>query len=465
MRLDATSGAVTLTVNFIDKPVELGAKRTLVWSLMPAPVKDISWYYKYDLNTANGIDGWTPKGTEYINEKVLLDGIKRHKEGGITHYLVGGGGPPFHADVWMRGYNTNGFQQLADTIHNSGMKFVQYNCFVYHNNGDESKDFGSEMVKHPLAPYYESTYWYNPEGPFVDFWIAGLKWNMHKYGTDGTYLDGMPTTGIHYDPFMDQGYIDAKGDPHGKWPIFALRSWAERMYTMMHETERKDGIVYQHDSGMIPNLAIVSFADIRCGGEEAPSKERLLASWPLDEYLVKYDERMYGIPVHTLWYNWWKKPIKENQVLSVTLLCGQLINKTGVAVLKWNINSADYEKETTPHIALLRLLKGFDVYSATWIPFWRSSGYVTLNPSTLKASMYLHPGKKALVIVSNLETQPAVNSTVTLNLKQMGFSGAVKAKDAFLGTEFKVEGQTIKVDVQEERYRLLLIENVDRVSP
>ncbi|MDD3927907.1 MAG: DUF6067 family protein, partial [bacterium] len=446
--------ALTLQVNLIDKATVVAEPRTFTWALMPAPVKDMSWYLRGDVNTASGITGVSPK---VFDREKLTAGLKAYHDNGINYVLTGGWNTPYHADVWVRGHNRINLKESIDEAHRNKVKVFLYGSWGYDVNGDEAADFGDEMVKQPLQPCMSDTFWYNPEGPWVDFYMAGLKHTMENYGIDGIYLDGMPCTGPLFDPLMDEGYVDEQGRKRGKWPVFALRRWAERMYNVMHLTERQDGIVYTHDSSM-PVLAIQSFSDFRCGGEETPNSDRLAPAWPLDEYFVKGYEKPYGIPYQTLWYNWWNRSIKENQVLAVTLLFGQLLNRTGSAVTPWTLKSPSYDKMGLPHIAILNAYKAFNIGEAQWWPYWKPGKMITLEPSSLKASFYLHPGKKALVVVSNLEPAPA-KARITFDLKSMGFtSEQVKATDALLGQEIPMTGGTMQLDVQDERYRLILLE-------
>ncbi|MDD3925114.1 MAG: DUF6067 family protein [bacterium] len=465
MRLVPEADKVTLEVGFIDQPTSLEKPRTITFALMPAPVKDIGPYLDYNLNTAFGVRA---AGPERINVKRYEEYLEWAKKSGLTHLLFGGFGAPFHADVWVRGHNRNNFKETVDIAHKHGIKLFYYGCWGYDVNGDEAADFKDDMVKQPLYMCFPDTYWYNPEGPWVDFYMAGLQSSMNEYKYDGLYIDSMANSPLIFDPATDTGYVDEDGKQHGKWPHFALRQWAERMYVFMHVTGRKDGIVVHHESG-IPDLAIVSFADIRTGGEDAPDKDNLRESFPLDYYISKSNERQYGIPFHTLFYNYWNRSLKENQALSVTLLLGQTINRSagtniyrqpyGYEQLGYEPERSDYELMSTPHIAILNLMKSFGIRQAEWLPYWRNGEYIKLEPGHLKSGMYLHEGRKALIVVSNLNKEPVNGAAVTLNLDKMKFTGkSIKVTDALLKTPVSIENGRIKLDMESERYRLLLIE-------
>jgi hypothetical protein len=325
----------------------------------------------------------------------------------------------------------------------------------YDINGEEYSDFGDEMLQRPIQPCFPDTFKYNPAGPFADFYMAGLKKSLEVYDFDGIYFDGLPVLKPFFDPLLGEGYIDANGNKHGKWAFWALRDWSRRYYAIM---KQRNGIVYQHTSGSLPNMAILSFADFVCGGEESPCQEKMLDCWSLDEYFVKCYQRPYGIGYHTLWYDWWKRPVKENQVLAATLLYGQLLNFYGGHLSKYNMDKVSYDKQPAPAIALMHILRDFKPSNAQWIPFWKSASFISSEPASLKSSLYLYPQEKALIIVSNLE-EKAVNASIKLNLEKMGFRNSpVKIFDPILKSPVEIKNGFINLNMEGERYRILLLD-------
>ena len=454
MVVQQTEEGTSLIVNMIDKRTILKEALPIDFAFNVSPVKDTSYYWP--------ISGYVSGASNYIKvnsfdeEKCRAD-LMTMKNLGFTHVATGGYGWPFHADIWVRDHNRPNFKEISDLIHELGLKQAYYGCWGVEAKGEEFNDFGHDLIKIPVETAGTDTYWYNPEGPWVDFFMAGLDSSIKEFGLDGLYLDSMTTTNIVGDPRLGQTYTDENGRLHGRWPIFALREWALRLATVFHITHMTDGIVYQHGS-TVPNLAIDSLADIRCGGEDAPSSDRLLESWPLDPYFARYSTHAFGIPLVTLWYNWWNRPLKENQVLSVILLNGQLKRLTGGDYIVPKRLKPDYELMSTPHVAINQLFQGFDIPKAEWWPYYGKSNWVSLEPKSVLASSYLHRGQKALVIVSNLKPQD-ITTTVTLDLKGAGFTpGNVKVTDAFLNTEIPLQGNKLKIDIYGERYRILLVE-------
>lgn len=449
MALNERGNAQVLEIKFIDRAADCSKGRNFSWMIMPTPVKDISYVLNNDIITMNGLASGSP---QHPYDAGALDKYyKLAGENNVTHFLTGGFGAPFHADVWVRDHNRRYLKDTIELGHLNKKKVYLYSLWGYDVNGKENGDFGDEMVKRPLQPCYPDTYWYNPEGPFQDFYMAGLKQTVEEFRIDGAYFDGFPVTGLLYDPLLDYGYIDENGDKHGKWPMKALRSWIKRVYAYMHLNN--DGIVYQHTSGTVPNMAILSFCDFVCGGEEAPSQERLLNCWPLDEFFVKCYQRPYGLGYHVLWYDWWRRPVKENQALAVTLLYGQQLSLYGGLLYK---KDAAYEKDRAPAVKIANILKTFKPAQAQWHPFWKKQNMISV-PEPLKASFYLYPGEKALIFVSNLYEQDQT-AAIGFNFEAMGFKAdQVILSDPILNTEIKPEGQSVRLEVKGERYRILSI--------
>lgn len=458
MSLISNDKSYTIKVKLVDKKADFNKGRQFKWHLMATPVKNIDDILNCKIATVKGLppEGCGSPGKPFIPAK-LEEYTKELKKNNITHFLYGGFGPPFHADIWVREHNSQYLKEVADIAHKNGLKIFIYSLWGYDINGKEYPDFGDEMIKRPLQPCFPDTYWYNPEGPFQDFYMAGLMSTLKKYDIDGVYFDGFPVTGLLYDPLLDEGYIDENGNKHGKWPFMALRNWIKRVYAVMHLLEKQDGIVYQHTSGTIPNMAILSFCDFACGGEEAPSQERLINCWPLEEYFLKCYQRPYGIGYSTLWYDWWNRPVKENQALAVTLLFGQLLDFYGGHVQKWRQN-ASYDKNMAPAMKLLEVYKNFQPSNAQWHPFWKSKElFKQLSPETLKSSIYLYPGGKALVVVSNLEPKP-VDATIIFDLEKMGFANMkITAYDPILKQDIKMKDGKIELNILDERYRLIIL--------
>jgi hypothetical protein len=454
MFVQQTDQATSLIVNMIDKRTTLKEALPIDFAFNVSPVKDTSYYWS--------IAGYVSGASNHIKVKSFDEAkcradLETMKSLGFTHVATGGNGWPFHADIWVRDHNRPNFKEISDLIHEVGLKQMYYGCWGVEAKGEEFGDFGHDLIKIPIETGGTDTYWYNPEGPWVDFFMAGLESSIEEFGFDGLYLDSMTMTNIVGDPRLGQTYTDKNGRLHGRWPFFGLRQWALRLATVFHITHMTDGVVYQHGS-TVPNLAVDSLADIRCGGEDAPSTERLLDSWPLDPYFARYSTHAFGIPLVTLWYNWWNRPLKENQVLSVILLNGQLKRLTGGDYLVPKRLIPDYELMSTPHAAIYQLFQGFDIPNAQWCPYYGKRNWVSTIPSSVLASSYLHKGKKALVVVANLEPQD-VTAVVTLDLEEAGFTpGKVKVTDAFLKDDVPLYGGILKLDIYGERYRILLVE-------
>jgi hypothetical protein len=451
MKVVRDDKSTSLQVSFIGMKTVLQEPLPIDFAVNVSPVKDPAYFW--DIATCLGPSN-AIRPEDYEPNQLKSD-LTLAKANGITTVMTGGYGFPFFADVWVRDRNRPHFKEIVDQIHQAGLKTYYYGCWAYINNGAESPAYGADMMKIPVEPGGPDTYWYDPEGPFVDFFMAGLDKTVKDFGIDGIYLDGMPVTSLCADPLMGQTYVDEKGEVHGRWPIFALREWTMRMQNYMHINPLHTGIVYEHDSS-VPNLAVESLADIRIVGEDIPSTDSLRQSVSLDSYFARASIHAFGIPCESIWYNWWERPLKENQLQTAFLLTGQLKDRYGACYLP--STPKDYALDSLADIPLLHLFHGFGIPTARWVPYDSAQNWVKTNPPSLYASSYVHPGEKAMVIVGNMDKKPAPAAEITLSLSDIGLkSGDISVHDAILNTDIPLDGNKIHLDVDGERFRALLI--------
>lgn len=457
MSLEETPAAAVLQASIVGQPLELEEPLEFDFAFNVSPVKDLADSWRHHVITGASVAVY-PK--QFTPEKLKEDAEAMVRQG-VDMTLDGGYGFPLHSDIWIRNHNLQHWPEKSEIFKEAGLKRVYYGCWAYSMDGEEAKDFGDDMVKLPRYPAGENTFWYNPEGPWVDFFMAGLARAVDEYDVHGIYLDGMPVSPICADPHMGQSYVDEEGHVHGKWAFFALREWAHRMRNVMTITHTKDGLVYQHDSNA-PNLAIVSLADIRCGGEETPGVYTVKEAYPLDSYRATMDSRTFGIKYNTIWYNWWKRPLKENHVLSVILLHGQERFIDGGNYAPWQLSNLSYAEDSRTSGRIAQLIRGevVDAATADFWPYFGKKNWVQAEAPALASSM-VHEGKSALVVVSNLETKPYLGK-VKLDFAEIGLApGEVEIQDAILGTPLDLEKGELQLEIEPQRYRLLSVTTAD----
>ena len=104
---------------------------------------------------------------------------------------------------------------------------------------------------------------------------------------------------------------------------------------------------------------------------------------------------------------------------------------------------------------LRKIKDAFDCDGADWRPYWRNADLAAAQGLRALASLYLHHGKRELLVVSNLH-QRAEAVALTLNLKKMGLRGA--AKDAWDDKPLAVENGKLTVPVESLGFRMIWIE-------
>jgi hypothetical protein len=85
---------------------------------------------------------------------------------------------------------------------------------------------------------------------------------------------------------------------------------------------------------------------------------------------------------------------------------------------------------------------------------------VHTEPASLLSSAFVSAdGKRALVVVSNLDHQPVRNAVVRLDLPAMGMgaSRTLRVEDAVLAKPVEVRDGVLNVEIEAERYRLLKV--------
>ena len=68
--------------------------------------------------------------------------------------------------------------------------------------------------------------------------------------------------------------------------------------------------------------------------------------------------------------------------------------------------------------------------TADWVPYFKSDGYVAVGGPDAQTSLYVHPGRDALLIVANFNGAPRTLS-IDLDLAKLGLAGkALRASNA-----------------------------------
>lgn len=271
-----------------------------------------------------------------------------------------------------------------------------------------SKQFGAEWSRQPLstqpAEPPKGHYFLDCCGRsgFGDYLAAGTQWLLEDLGFYGCYTDGnahvYPCKNTHH----GCGYYDEKGVLRATWPVFPTREYLKRIYKIIH-AKHQDGYLVNHVSfdTFIPTQ---SFTDVYYTGEHEQYED-------LTKFRVRWQGKQWGYWPILLGGD---AHIYEPMYMTYGLLHGVSVWPQGA------LGRNDCERKT---VNLWQTYDRFDYRKAEWIPYYRAEkSLAKADNKEVKVSLYLHKGKRALLIVGNLAHE-VVNCKVNVNVKAMGLKG------------------------------------------
>jgi len=275
---------------------------------------------------------------------------------------------------------------------------------------------------------------------YRDYLAAGTKWLLEDQGFDGCYTDGnahvYPCKNTHH----GCGYYDDQGILHATWPIFGTREYLKRMYKIIH-AKRPDGYLVNHVSYdlFIPTM---SFTDVYYTGEHEHYED-----------LLKCRVRWQG----TQWGIW---PI----LLGGDSHCYEAMHWTygllhGVGVWPQGpYGRNDMQRKT---VNLWKTYDAFGYREAEWVPYYRAEerGLARASDDQVKVSVYLHRGKRALLVVGNLKHE-VTSCRVLVDPRAMGLPEGAKlrAYNALSERELLMEGNAMSVRLRPTSFVLARVE-------
>lgn len=341
---------------------------------------------------------------------------------------------------------------LVQACHNRGIRVLVYFGFLISDLAPEWTAFGDEIVAKPIRVYdpydyppqpHQRAYWVCYQSIYQDALAHGIARLMDEFDVDGVYLDGTATPPACANELHGCGYERADGTRVATYPIFATRRLMQRIYTIVKK-RKPNGLVNVHQSTCmtIPTLA---WATSLWDGEQFAAIEPgpfALEIIPLGAFRAEFMGHQWGLPSEFLCYD---RPYTYEQALSFTLLHDVLVRPNGLG----------------PHLELASRLweiaAQFGRRDAKWLPYWSNTEYVTVEPLGALASLYLHPRRRTLVIVSNL-TRNTAQVLVRLNTSLLGLSPAASAFDAITGEGLTLEEGAFRVRLDCLEWKIVWVE-------
>ncbi len=304
-----------------------------------------------------------------------------------------------------------------------------------------SAQFGSEWSRRPLStqpsePPPGHYFWdVCARSGFADYMAAGTRWMLDDLGMEGCYTDGCAQAYACQNTHHGCGWTDDTGTVHSTWPVFATREMLKRMYKLIHAKNR-DGYLVNHMSfnTLIPTM---SFTDVMYSGEHEQYEDltRFRVRWQGKQWgfwtvLLGGDAHIYE-PLHMTW---------------------SLLH--GVAV--WPQGWTDRNDASRKTANLWQTYDRFGYREARWVPYYRAEKLVQADSANVKVSLYLVPGKRALLVVGNLRPQ-VTQTQVSLLLLGPGLEQA-RARNALTDQALAMQDGRVALRLRPSSFALVWVE-------
>lgn len=344
-----------------------------------------------------------------------------------------------------------------ELCHRYGMKVMVYTGWGVQADSDAWKAFGYELGKYPIqnkgwGTYVQSAGLNGGYGDLMAYYHANL---ARAYGMDGILYDSTGNITNDRNARIGNTWTDREGNIRPRYAVRATRDLYRRIYNIYNGESRPEGLVYNHGGSMWP---INVYAHILNRGEGRPMIAPTLRDcWtPFEEFRAEYSGEPFGLRFSGDKNDHKRLPMRVSTHLTVFLLHANW-PKGG----SWNPKHWGYDYTDRPIIPMWSIFKWLP-YDDTTVShmYFHDKQVVNLKPARLKSSSFVSgDGKRAIAVVSNLDTTPAAGAEVTFDFKAMGLDdGDVTVTDALLDQPVELRGRTIKVDIDQQRYRLLKLQ-------
>jgi hypothetical protein len=236
-------------------------------------------------------------------------------------------------------------------------------------------------------------------------------------------------------PHHGCGWTDPAGARRGRSRVLPAREFIKRLYAAV-KARRPDGFIDCHGSGYV--------CPVRAAWVDRLYIGELYRKVPFtfEHFTIACRGEPHGMATDALWWHGLAFPFER--MLAFTLLHDieprpMLWKRDQVAVMErlWKVKDA------------------FDTDNAEWRPYWNADGLVRAAGAGCYASLYLHRGRRGLVVLSNTGDQPAT-AEATLALARLGLRG--EARDAFTGEAVPLAGGKAAVPLPGPGLKLIWVE-------
>ncbi|NQU39163.1 MAG: hypothetical protein HQ523_04350 [Lentisphaerae bacterium] len=467
LELRRVGASVEEIFHFIDYPITLRAPLNISFGLMATPVKPLpdKWgQLRVTSSSFRGPDVDDADAVSYYRRRAAW--VKPDVE--IDHN-PGWSGTPWYPYAFQDLAAEEAMRKRVDLCHEVGVRYCPHSGWqAISTLIPEWKTFGKEMGIEPETETIGKTVFACYHSPYSKF--TAYQWDHHarRVGIDGVKADTMfpqtPCASLYH----DCGWYDENGK---LWPsvnIFATRDFFKRLYRVFHGSARKDGLTNAAQTG-VPIAPICSFTDIVNISEGAPyyKARSLKEGYPQDLVRTLMVGAPYGvITIHDMKGD----PLNANQRIAALLVAGA---DPRFMALSYHYLPGYAKLPPGKHIMASPYIDIWEAWNwidrggeAIWMPHWENRNAVRLNRPTIPdgsaaelfSSLYVQPGKRILLIVTNYEIEPATTE-VSLNLAELGFDPdeELQAEDAVTRVPLSITKGRLPVGIRSERYRIIRI--------
>ncbi len=282
--------------------------------------------------------------------------------------------------------NEGKFKTFVKDCHNLGLKVMTYfgyelsTLYPYFNdvcdeylNKNTKGNFVGGWQRPPMQRDFTVCY----NGPYSDVMIERVIHVMDNYGVDGIYTDGTYVPWECANEAHGCGYRDNNGELKYRYPVFAVREHAKKLYSEVH---KRGGIIDTHQSSCCL-MATLGFADSYFDGENIQTFiNDDIKNLKMVAFRAEFLGLNMGIPCNFITY------------ISMELIAG--------ITLIHNVYPRANNIKDLPYIShIWKTYDNFGTASAQWIPYYENSEITTDTENTY-ISYYKRDGKLLLVVTS-----------------------------------------------------------------
>lgn len=353
----------------------------------------------------------------------------------------------------------------VELAHKYGLKVIMFSGWGINAVSPNWQKYGYELGAYPISNKGWGTYTQAAglNGGYGDFMAWGHADLAREYGVDGVLYDSLGNLTQDTNLRAGNGWVDDQGRVRPTYAVRATRDVYRRIYNIYKGEVNQDGFIYNHGGSM---WNINAFADLLNRGEGRPMRAATLReAWiPFEEYRAEYSGTPFGLLQSNDQNDHKKLPMSVNNHNAVSLLHGTF-PKTGR--IYDQPKDFSYDRYRRPDMQIWQLLDyvPLDGTQKEFLYYEDTEAVVPENPALLSSAFVSPDGRRAAIVVSNLDAFPVNGQAVRINRDVMGLvPGQLKIIDAVTLEEVPVEDDTVTLDILDERYRLLKLTVEDSSS-